>query len=468
MTVALSIAVGVLVVLAITVATGFFVAQEFAYMAVDRAGLAAAAASGNEAAGRALEITKRTSFMLSGAQLGITVTGLIVGYVAEPLIGQGIGTVLGGGTRTWAMALGGTVALVFSTVVQMLLGELVPKNYSIAMADRAARVLARPTRLYLLVAGPVIWVFDRAAELFLRLLRMEPVHDVDHSATDEDLAHVIEASRDTGQLTPALSTVLDRIIDFPRRDVEHAMMPRPRVGIVRADAPLADVREQMATEHTRYPVLDADDRLVGVVHLVDLLGEDVDPMLPAARIARQPLVVPPTMMLPRALAELRTSGEQLACVIDEYGGFAGIITIEDLAEEVVGEITDEHDPHPVTDLPEEVEGAWVVAGDTPLDEIERALRVELPDTDSETISGLVIEAHGALPDVGDRVTIALVPDPAAPDGAVQPARLEAEVLAVDSFVPASLSLVVAGDGDRTGDDASRAERSAPAVDGDQA
>ena len=175
-----SLLVGVVVVLAITVATGYFVAQEFAYMTVDRARLQSRARSGDRAAARTLDITRRTSFMLSGAQLGITVTGLLVGYVAEPLIGQSLATLLSPGARTaWSVGIGGVVALGFSTVVQMLFGELLPKNYAIARSDAVASGLSASTSLYLTVFGPLIWVFDKAAELLLRAIRIEPVHDVD-------------------------------------------------------------------------------------------------------------------------------------------------------------------------------------------------------------------------------------------------------------------------------------------------
>ena len=149
MAVWLSLLLGVVVVVAITALTAYFVAQEFAYLAVDRPALAAAAARGDARAERALAITRRTSFMLSGAQLGITVTGLLVGYVAEPLIGESLAALLGGSSTGWALAIGATVALVFSTLVQMLFGELLPKNYAIARADGSARALARSTRLYL-------------------------------------------------------------------------------------------------------------------------------------------------------------------------------------------------------------------------------------------------------------------------------------------------------------------------------
>src|SRR5690349_16443273 len=195
MTTVLSLLLGLLVVLAITAATGYFVAQEFAYMAVDRSRLRARAAAGDATAKRSLRVTQRTSFMLSGAQLGITVTGLLVGYVAEPLIGSALGEMLGGVGVPTAVGVGvGTVlALAFSTLVQMLFGELFPKNLAIARPEPVARALALSTTWYLRLFGWLIWLFDQSSNLLLRALRIEPVHDVEHSATPKDLEHIVAA-----------------------------------------------------------------------------------------------------------------------------------------------------------------------------------------------------------------------------------------------------------------------------------
>jgi CBS domain containing-hemolysin-like protein len=183
-TAAAGILVGLGVVLLITAVTGYFVAQEFAYMAVNRSRLKALAESGDAAAARALAITRRTPFMLSGAQLGITVTGLLVGYVAEPLIGRGLGVLLGGTGVPIAVAVtfGAVAAIAVSTLV-MLLGELFPKNLAIARPEPVARALAMSTTIYLRLLGWLIWLFDQSSNLLLRALRIEPVHDVEHSAT---------------------------------------------------------------------------------------------------------------------------------------------------------------------------------------------------------------------------------------------------------------------------------------------
>ena len=452
----LSLLVGVLVVLIITAATAYFVAQEFAYMSVDRSRLKAAAAAGDAGAARALAITRRTSFMLSGAQLGITVTGLLVGYVAEPLIGAAIGTALGGVSVPTAVGItiGTLVALTLSTFVQMLLGELFPKNLAIARPEPVATALARSTRLYLTVFGWLIAVFDASSNLLLRLLRIEPVHDVEHAATLRDLEHIVAASRDSGDLPRDLSILLDRVIDFPNRTVEHAMIPRARVGVLRPDDDLSRIRERMSAGHSRYPVIDDADDVIGVVHLPDVLGRTVPgsaapgatgSAVTAADLMRPPLFVPAVLGLPAALAHLTGSGNQLACVLDEYGGFAGVLTIEDLAEELVGEIADEHDPAgPPVLAPEPAPGGWSLPGDLPIDEVQRLVGRTLPAGDYETLAGLAIARSGGFPPAGRSIEVPLPPDPAALalDDAPPPAVLRLRVDEVGRHVPAQLTLTL--------------------------
>ncbi|WP_295780241.1 hemolysin family protein [uncultured Microbacterium sp.] len=439
---ALTLLLGIIVTLAIIVACGFFVAQEFAYMSVDRARLAARAEKGDAQAKRVLAITKRTSFMLSGAQLGITVTGLLIGYVAEPLIGESIGTLLGGvGVDPAVSVLIGTVgALLLATVVTMIFGELYPKNLAIASPEPLARALAVPTRIYLLLFGWLITVFDVAANALLRLLRIEPLEDVDESATARDLEAIIEESRVSGDLPDDLSMIIDRILDFPQRDVEHAMVPRSQVGSVTPDTTVGEVRALMATGHTRYPVIGDEDSPVGVVELIDILRERPADDAPVAAVMRAAVVIPTSMLLPVALDRMRRSRNELACVVDEYGNFDGILTIEDLTEEVIGELSDEHDAE-VTEVAAVGDDAWNVPGDLHLDELERQIGHDLAESDVETVAGLVIDAHGDLPPVGAVVRIDL---PERPSESVQGLDIDRwlsiEVREVDRHVPSQLEV----------------------------
>lgn len=451
----LSLLFGTLVILAIIAANGYFVAQEFAYMAADRTRLAVLAAEGDARAKRALDVTRRTSFMLSGAQLGITVTGLMVGFVAEPLVGRSLGVLLGGvGVPTEiGVTVGTLLALLAATIIQMIFGELYPKNLAIANADPMARALARSTLIYLSVFGWLIGFFDKSANLFLRMLRIEPVHDLDVSVSADDLPHIISDSRHSGDLPVELSLVIDRILDFPSRDVEHAMIPRSQVDWLPPETTLLKLRELMASGHTRYPVIH-EDTPVGVVHLADILlrlstqatEETIDTVM------RPAVVIPTLMPLPDALAQLIQTDNQLACVIDEYGSFVGVLTLEDLAEEIVGEITDEHDEANSAPVITGAEGVWIMNGDVHLDEVERALGYDLPREQVETIAGLLIAELGALPAEGDIVTITL-PEEAADLVSDVPVvrQLMIEVLRVERYVPTQVraTLIQTLQGDET-------------------
>lgn len=439
---ALTLLLGIIVTLAIIAACGFFVAQEFAYMSVDRSRLAAKAEKGDAQAKRVLAITKRTSFMLSGAQLGITVTGLLIGYVAEPLIGESLGTLLGGvGIDPAVSVLIGTIgALLLATVVTMIFGELYPKNLAIASPEPLARALAVPTRIYLLLFGWLITVFDVAANALLRLLRIEPLEDVDESATARDLEAIIEESRVSGDLPDDLSMIIDRILDFPQRDVEHAMIPRSQIDSVTPDTTVGEVRALMSTGHTRYPVIGDEDSPVGVIELIDVLREQPADDAPVASVMRAAVVIPTSMLLPVALDRMRRSRNELACVVDEYGNFDGILTIEDLTEEVIGELSDEHDVE-VAEVSADGDDAWTVPGDLHLDELERLLGHDLAESDVETVAGLVIETHGDLPVVGSVIRIDL---PERASETVQGLDLErwlaVEVVEVDRHVPSQLKV----------------------------
>ncbi|WAP50592.1 hemolysin family protein [Arthrobacter sp. ATA002] len=432
---------GMVVILAIIAANGYFVAQEFAYMSVDRTRLAARAEAGDAAAQRALKVTRRTSFMLSGAQLGITVTGLLVGFVAEPLIGESLGLLLGGVGVPAAVGIsvGTVLALILATVIQMIFGELYPKNLAIANAEPLALGLARSTTVYLTVFGWLIAFFDYSANALLRLFRIEPVHDMDTTANAEDLERIVAESRESGDLPEDLSVLIDRVLDFPDRDVEHAMIPRSRVGTVSPDTTVGEVRALMAAAHTRYPVVSPAEEPLGVVQLADLLETREPDDAPVAAIMRPALVVPTLMSLPDALVRLVESKNQLACVIDEYGGFTGVLTLEDLAEELVGELTDEHDALPAPAIETEHSRSWRMRGEIHVDEVERAIGHELPAGDYETISGLVIAACGKLPAAGETVRIQLPDDPRELALEHQISRvLDIDVLEVARHVPSEL------------------------------
>ena len=449
---------GIVTILVIIATNGYFVAQEFSYMSVDRNRMAAQAEAGDATAGRVLKITERTSFMLSGAQLGITVTGLLVGFVAEPMVGETLGELLGvvGVPAAVSISIGTVLALAVATIVQMIFGELYPKNLAIAAPEPLARALARSTRIYLAVFGWLIVVFDRASNGLLRLVRVEPAEDLDSSATAADLERIVADSRASGELPEQLSMLIDRIIDFPDRTVEHAMIPRLQTSTVSPDVTAAEIRELMAVGHSRYPVVSEDHEPLGVIQLSDLLRHDAGARTGAdvtvADLMRPPVVLPTLMPLPDALAKLTRERAQLAAVVDEFGGFAGVLTLEDMAEEVVGELTDEHDDHLDNVITPEDDSSWRMDGDVHIDEVERTLGHHLPQGDFETIAGLAIAAHHELPEEGRTVTVELPVEPREMSAA-DPRRyaLHITVERVEHHVPAKVLVRVEEIDDHSGD-----------------
>lgn len=441
------IAIGLVLIIVLTAATGYFVAQEFSYVAVDRGKLKQLADTGDQPSIRALKVTGRLSFMLSGAQLGITVTALLVGYVAQPYLGAGLADLFGlaGVSARVSLPVAVALALVIATVVQMVLGELAPKNLAIARPEPLARWLSRSTLIYLKVAGPLITLFDKAAVRLLRRLGIEPIEELPSGATPEDLEQIIAESRQEGRLSAEMSALLDRGLDFRQLTAGEAMVPRVDVHTVRAHEPVSRVVELLDTGRSRFPVRGAEgvDDVVGVVGIADVLRVPPErrATTPASTVAVPPLLVPETLPLPTVLDRLRSGHRQLACVVDEYGGFAGVITLEDIAEELVGPIRDEDDP-PERAPARQDDGSWVVPARWRIDEVADSTGISLPEgPEYDTLSGLVMRELGRVPEVGDRLEISLPAN--GEDGGTEPRAL-VEVLAVDRHVADSVRLQVTG------------------------
>ena len=406
------IALGLGLILAVTLATAYFVAQEFAYVAADRARLHHEAAEGNPAARRALRVTERLSFTLSGAQLGITVTVLVIGYLAEPYLGRGLAELFtaGGVPEAASLSIAVVLALLVSTVVQMVIGELAPKNLAIARPERVARALSASTLAYRALTGPLVRLFDGASNRLLRLFGIEPVEELPEGATAEDLEQIVADAQAGGHLDAETAHLLTRGLEFRQHTAAEVMMPRVSVTTVGVDEPLTGVVGLVSrTGHARFPVLGPGgvDDIVGVVGVFDVLG--VPPAdratTTAGAVAVPPLLVPATLPLPAVLDRLRRGHRQLACVVDEYGGLAGIVTLEDVAEELVGPIRDEADP-PEPGVSRQPDGSWLVPAGLRIDEVADATAVELPTSHHyDTLSGLVLRWLGRMASVGDEVEV---------------------------------------------------------------
>lgn len=421
----MSAALGLLAVLVLTAGTGYFVAQEFAYVSADRLALAREAEAGDKRAARALKVLERLSFMLSGAQLGITVTGLVVGFIAEPSVSALLNPVLTGiGVPAGAVSgISVVLAFVLATFVQMVLGELAPKNLALAVPERLAKSLAASTLAYLKVVGPVVHVFDGAANKLLRRIGIEPVEELHHGASLEELGHLIGESRQQGQLPQDTAELLDHALEFSDRTLDEVMVPRADAVFVRKDASAAEAVDLIARHgHSNYPVLgDHPDDVSGVLGVRELMRLPGDGFTgtTAGAIARRPLLLPDTLPLPDAVDRMRERDDEFAVVLDEHGGVAGIVTYEDIAEELVGDIADESDTVTEIAVPDgsasgsgsDKGSGWLVDAGRRLDEVAEVTGIALPEEeDYDTVAGLIVDRLGRFPAVGDRLTVEL------PDG----------------------------------------------------
>lgn len=405
------IALGLLAVAALIAANGYFVAAEFSFVASRRARLEELAEAGDPRAVRSLAVSDRLSFVLSGAQLGITATSLLVGYVAEPSIGRLIQPLLtlGGVPEQAVYGLSLTVGFVIATGAQMVFGELAPKNLAIARAESVALALAHPTWWYTRLAGPLIRLFDSSANGLLRLLGIEPIEYLPPGVSPEELEYIVEESGREGALTDAQAALLGRVLEFRSLRAADAMVPRTRVVSLAEDATCEELRQlAVDTGHSRFPAVDADDLddVQGVVQAKDIFRVDPDARTrtPVRTLLQPSLEVPETTLLGPLLGQMRQARSPLAVVIDEYGGTAGIITIEDVVEELVGEIRDEYDT--VEPRVRQVgRDRYLVPGSLRLDETTRATGVPLPEGEYETVSGLVMAELGRLPQPGDMVEL---------------------------------------------------------------
>ncbi len=403
--------VGLVLVAALIAANGVFVAAEFALVAVRRPSIDQLAASGSWRARAVRRELGELSYALSVAQFGITLTSLLVGFLAERAIGDTvIRPVLSlmGLPESWSVAVAVAGALLASTTVQVVIGELVPKNLALARPLGVALALAPVTRVFGRALWPVVRVFDRAAAKVARaVFRIEIVEELDTARSLDELSRIIMASGDEGSLSESQAELLGRAVGLGDTRVIEVMVPAPDVAWIAESSSLDALRARAeATGHSRFPVRGDDGGVLGTVHVKDLLG--VAPAeratTPVGEVTSDALVVPETAPLRQLLGQLRRGHRTFAVVVDEHGTVAGIVTLEDVLERLVGAIEDEFD---VEDRPIRRQGAGrhLVAGSLRLEALERDLGVSLPRGEYETVAGFVIDRLGTLPEPGQAVEV---------------------------------------------------------------
>ncbi|ARH94622.1 hemolysin family protein [Streptomyces sp. MOE7] len=403
------------VALLLTLACGVFVAAEFSLTTVERSELERAAEGGDRGADSALKAVRNLTFQLSGAQLGITVTGLVIGMLSKPAIA----TLLAGPLDAIGLppSVAESVALVLgtaiSTVVLMVVGELVPKNWAISNPLGVARRVATAQRGFSGAFRPFIRHLNNAANHMVRRMGLEPAEELASARGPQELVALARHSAKEGALEADTAELFVRTLNLADLTAENVMTPRVQVVALEVQSTAEDVANATrATGLSRFPVYRGSlDSVVGVAHIKDVLAVPAErrPRHPASELLREPLLVPTTLTVDRLLDRL--SGKRtMAVVIDEYGGTAGVVTLEDIVEEVVGEVRDEHDPLETPDLAPagtDAEGRQVYQADgaARTDQLER-IGLRLPDGPYETLAGLIATELGRIPAAGDRLEVA--------------------------------------------------------------
>ncbi|MFI7358969.1 hemolysin family protein [Streptomyces avidinii] len=399
--------------LALTLGCAVFVAAEFSLTTVERSELERAAAAGERGAESALKAAKRLTFQLSGAQLGITVTSLVIGMLAEPSVSallrgplEAIG-LPSGAVSTTATLLG----VAISTVVLMVVGELVPKNWAISRPLAVAKVVAGPQRGFTAAFGPLIRHLNNTANRLVRRFGLEPAEELASARTPEELVALARHSARQGAIEADSAELFVRTLHLAELTAENVMTPRVDVKALEAHATAADAANlTLATGVSRFPVYrDTLDEVVGTLHIRDVLAleEEQRVKTPVTDLMTCALLVPHSLPVDTLLGRLRKA-RTMAVVIDEYGGTAGVATVEDIVEEVVGEVRDEHDPLEVPDLLEapDQDGrkVWEADGSVRLDQLEE-LGFDVPDGPYETLAGLIATELERIPLAGDSTTV---------------------------------------------------------------
>ena len=410
--------------LLLVVACGIFVAAEFAFVTVDRNRVDRAVEEGDAGAAGVQTALRSLSTQLSGAQVGITVTNLAIGFLAEPAISDLVDGPLTamGLPEDWVRPVAVALGLTISTALTVIFGELVPKNLAIARPMQVARATQLVQRTFTSVNRLPIRLLNGSANALVRRLGIEPQEELRSARSSAELASLAQRSAEHGTLDSETAELMERSVEFGTRTAGEIMTPRVRtLSVEDGDRATHVIELARQSGHSRFPVLDSDDSVVGTVHVKHAVALPV-PERATTRIKHimaRPIVVPDTMRLDPLLALLRGGeGFQLAVVLDEYGGHAGIVTLEDVIEEIVGDIADEHDRLGARGRQLQ-DGSWSLSGLLRPDEVNDLTDIHLPDhEDYDTIAGLVLRTLGRVPEVGDVAEVP-VPDPSDEEGVRQ-------------------------------------------------
>ncbi len=396
----MSVFLRIVVVLLLVLGSAVFVAAEYALITARRARLEERALGGSRGARAALRLMDEPVRFISSTQLGITVFAILIGAIGEPLISDLMEPPL-------SATVSFLIAFAILTYFSVVLGELVPKAAALQNAEALAVVLAVPLDFLGRVAHPIVWLLQVSANAVLRVLRVNPAPAGMLAYTREDIRHSVAAAEDVGQLQEAEEEMLYKVFDFASKEVSEVMVPRPDVVAIAVEMPPEEaLRAVVDSPFTRYPVYRGSlDEILGILHVRDLFGAIHDRGIASVElesIVRPAYVVPETKDLAALLADFRREKQHMAIVIDEYGDMDGIVTLEDVLEEIVGDIEDEFDL-PDTSIERIDEKHIRIDGTYTIDDFNEEFGTELEQEDFHTMAGLVFGELGRAPEVGDAV-----------------------------------------------------------------
>ena len=401
------------VVAILVAANAFFVAAEFSLVAARRTRIEGMVRRGDRRAQAALAVMQNITRYISGTQLGITLTSLGLGWVGEPALAEPLSRLFAGlpPALATAAAHGGAVTIAFSliTFMHVVLGELVPKGLALLYPETLGRWLARPLTLFTTVTNPFIWLLNSSATGLLRAFGARPMSERERVHSPEEILMLVEQSRRIGDLGSQDARMIQGVFEFSEKNARDVMTPRTQIVALPLALSLSEAADRVsAAGRSRYPVYrESLDDIVGTVHAKDILralrsGGDAQTL---QAIIRPPLLVPGTREVEDVLADMKRQKVHLAIVLDEYGGTAGLVTMEDLLEEIVGQIYDEYDRAEPGARPSVIGAVPIISGGTEVADVNRVYGLKIDDTDYTTIGGVVFGALGRLPKPGDRVEL---------------------------------------------------------------
>ncbi|MBX0356624.1 hemolysin family protein [Halobacillus sp. Nhm2S1] len=373
--------------------TAFFVASEFAIVKVRKTRLESKAAEGHKKAENAIRVVSDLDYYLSACQLGITITALGLGWLGEPTLEVLLRPLFDqialpeGLTHTLSFV----IAFFVITFLHVVLGELAPKTMAIQKAESITLLLSRPLMLYSKLMYPLIWLLNGSANIFVRMLGFQTARESDEVHSEEELRHILTKSYQKGEINRSEYTYVDRIFEFDNRTAKEIMIPRTEMAVLDVRQSVTNaVREVKHNRYTRYPVIDSSkDEIIGIIHMKELLYDDAENQSTLRPFLRPVMKVFENIPIHDLLVKMQKDHTHMAVLIDEYGGTSGIVTVEDILEEIVGEIRDEFDAEEERDIKRLKNGHFLIEGKTAIQDINDFFDIQLDHMDIDTISGWI-------------------------------------------------------------------------------